>query len=110
MARWDKILSLPVQNPPTLEFSSADLVWSTVEGWHENIDRVALIPYVRVDDFVRGESNNKECPTRFHVEARRKRTLKTSCKPKVDGILEYILYVSSIHFHKLVSICFLSLA
>ncbi|CAK9146206.1 unnamed protein product [Ilex paraguariensis] len=92
MARWDEILSLPVQNPPTLEFSSADLVWSRVEGWRDNIDRLALIPFARVDDFVRGESANKDCPTRFHVEARRRRPPEMAYKPKVDGILEYILY------------------
>lgn len=92
MARWDEILSLPVQNPPTLEFASVDLVWSKVEGWRDKLDRVALIPFARVDDFVRGESSNKDCPTRFHVEARRRRSTSTSCKPKVDGILEYILY------------------
>ncbi|XVF33584.1 hypothetical protein REPUB_Repub17cG0180700 [Reevesia pubescens] len=92
MARWDEILSLPVQNPPTLEFSAHDLVWSKVEGWRDNIDRVALIPFARVDDFVRGESSNKDCPTRFHVEARRRRPPKAPYKPKVDGILEYILY------------------
>ncbi|KAI7746540.1 hypothetical protein M8C21_004682 [Ambrosia artemisiifolia] len=92
MARWDEILSLPVQNPPTLEISASDLVWSKVEGYRDNMDRLALIPFARVDDFVRGESNNKDCPTRFHVEARRRRSPKMSCKPKVDGILEYILY------------------
>ncbi|XP_021802802.1 uncharacterized protein LOC110755505 [Prunus avium] len=92
MARWDEILSLPVQSPPTLEFSSADIVWSKVEGWRDNKDRVALIPFARVDDFLRGESANKECPTRFHVEARRRRQAKTPYKPKVDGVLEYILY------------------
>ncbi|KAJ0769609.1 uncharacterized protein LOC110930550 [Helianthus annuus] len=92
MARWDAILSLPVQNPPTLEFSACDLVWSKVEGYRDNMDRLALVPFARVDDFVRGESNNKDCPTRFHVEARRRRSAKTDSKPKVDGILEYILY------------------
>lgn len=92
MARWDEILSLPVQNPPTLEFSSADIVWSKVEGWRDNIDRVALIPFARVNDFVRGESSNKDCPTRFHVEARRRRPPQAAYKQKVDGILEYILY------------------
>lgn len=91
MARWDEIFSLPVQNPPTLEFSSADLVWSKVEGWRDNMDRVAVIPFARVGDFVRGESSNKECPTRFHVEARRRRALKAPFKAKVDGVLEYIL-------------------
>lgn len=91
MARCDEILSLPVQSPPSLEFSSADLTWSRVEGWRDTIDRVALIPFDRVDDFVRGESLNKDCPTRFHVEARRRRPPQMAHKPKVDGILEYIL-------------------
>ncbi|KAL3603963.1 hypothetical protein D5086_004822 [Populus alba] len=79
-------------NPPTLEFSASDIIWSKVEGWRDNLDRLALIPFARVDDFVRGESANKECPTRFHVEARRRRPPQTSYKQKVDGILEYILY------------------
>ncbi|XP_072955921.1 uncharacterized protein [Typha angustifolia] len=92
MARWDEILTLPVQNPPTLEFSAAEITWSRVEGWRESMDRLALIPFSRVNDFVRGESNKKECPTRFHVEARRRRPLEMAYKPKVDGILEYILY------------------
>lgn len=91
MARWDEILTLPVQNPPTPEFSAIDLVWSRVGGWREKIDRLALIPFSRVNDFVRGEANNKECPTRFHVEARRRRPLEMGYKLKVDGILEYIL-------------------
>lgn len=91
MARWDQILSLPVQNPSSLEFSAAELVWSKVEGWRDTVDRVALIPFARVDDFVRGESANKDCPTRFHVEARRKRSMESAHKVKVDGILEYIL-------------------
>lgn len=92
MARWDAILSLPVQSPSTLEFSASDLVWSKVEGWRDNIDRVALIPFARVDDFIRGEASNKDCPTGFHVEARRQRHAKASYKVKVDGVLEYILY------------------
>lgn len=92
MTRWDEILTLPVQNPTILEFSAADITWSMVEGWKDSMDRLALIPFSRVGDFVRGESNNKECPTRFHVEARRRRSPTMTCKPKVDGILEYILY------------------
>ncbi|XP_047056295.1 uncharacterized protein LOC124662512 [Lolium rigidum] len=92
MARWDEILTLPVQNPTTLEFSAADITWSMVVGWKDSMDRLALIPFTRVNDFVRGESNNTECQTRFHVEARRRRRPTMKCKPKVDGILEYILY------------------
>ncbi|CAH8357164.1 unnamed protein product [Eruca vesicaria subsp. sativa] len=92
MARWDQIFSLPVQNPTLPEFSSADLVWSKVEGYRDNIDRLALIPYTRVRDFVRGESSNKDCPTSFHVEARRHKSKAKKYKAKVDGILEYTLY------------------
>ncbi|GKB87931.1 hypothetical protein Tco_0960203 [Tanacetum coccineum] len=92
MPRWDEIRSLPVQNPSTMEFASCDLVWSKIEGPCGNLDRLALIPFHRVDDFVRGESSNKDCPTRFHVEARRKHSTKMRYKPKADGILEYILF------------------
>ncbi|GJW75060.1 putative RNA-directed DNA polymerase [Tanacetum coccineum] len=92
MTRWDEIRSLPVQNPSTMEFASCDLVWSKIEGPCGNLDRLALIPFHRVDDFVHGESSNKDCPTRFHVEARRKHSTKMPYKPKADGILEYILF------------------
>ncbi|CAI9111996.1 OLC1v1012352C1 [Oldenlandia corymbosa var. corymbosa] len=89
MAGLDKNLCLPVQSPPGLEFSSKDLAWSTVEGWHGGIDRVCFIPFAGLDDFVRGESANEDCPTTFHIEARRKQP----CRPKCDGsgILEYAL-------------------
>ncbi|KAK9095881.1 hypothetical protein Sjap_021378 [Stephania japonica] len=89
MARWDKILSLPVQSPPKFEFSSADLEWSKVEGWSDNIEKVAFIPFDRVDDFLNGESANKDYPTRFYVEARRR---GHSSKEKVDGVLEFTMY------------------
>ncbi|KAL9228833.1 hypothetical protein vseg_004371 [Gypsophila vaccaria] len=92
MARWDEILSLPVQSPPTLEFSASDLVWSKVEGCKEIIDRVALIPFSRVNDFIKGESSNKDCPTGFHVLSRRRRRYDSTSKVKVDSILDYILY------------------
>lgn len=92
MARWDDILTLPVQEPSTIQFSSSDLNWFKVEGWRQNVDDVALIPFTRVEDFVKGESSSVECPTRFRVEARRKKAEGSSYKPRVDGYLEYILY------------------
>ncbi|XP_057504762.1 uncharacterized protein LOC130788225 [Actinidia eriantha] len=58
-------------------------------------DDVALIPYARVDDFVKGESANAECPASFRVESRRKRPEGSVSKPRVDGYLEYTLYVST---------------
>ncbi|KAF9608541.1 hypothetical protein IFM89_009907 [Coptis chinensis] len=93
MARWDKILSLPVQSPPKFEFSSADLEWAKVEGWSDNIEKVAFIPFDRVDNFLSGESANKDFPTRFYVEARRSPKIRVHpSKEKVDGVIEFAMY------------------
>lgn len=92
MPRMEDILSLPVQDPPYAEFSAAHLNWVKVEGGRQGGDDIALIPFARVDDFVKGESSNAECPARFRVESRRKRLEGSLNKPRVDGYLEYTLY------------------
>ncbi|KAF6147702.1 hypothetical protein GIB67_003033 [Kingdonia uniflora] len=89
MSRWDNLLALPIQSPMKLEFSSADLEWSKVDGWSDSIEKVAFIPFDRVDHFLEGEGKNKEYPTRFFVEARRK---GYSSKEKIDGVLEFTMY------------------
>lgn len=66
--------------------------WVKVEGGRQGGGDVALIPFSRVDDFVKGESANVECPASFRVESRRKRTEGSVSKPRVDGYLEYTLY------------------
>ncbi|PIA42565.1 hypothetical protein AQUCO_02000185v1 [Aquilegia coerulea] len=92
MARMEDILNLPVQDPPCAEFSSAHINWVKVEGGRQGGDDIALIPFSRVDDFVKGESANSECPARFRIESRRKRSEGSVSKPRVDGYLEYTLY------------------
>ncbi|KAI3923717.1 hypothetical protein MKW98_011347 [Papaver atlanticum] len=92
MPRMEDILNLPVQDPPCAEFSAALINWVKVEGGRQGGDDVALIPFSRVDDFVKGESANVECPASFRVESRRKRTEGSVSKPRVDGYLEYTLY------------------
>lgn len=92
MARMQDILNLPLQDPPCAEFSAADLNWVKVQGGRQGGDDIALIPYARVDDFVKGESSNAECPANFRVESRRKRREGSISKPRVDGYLEYTLY------------------
>ncbi|KAK2976423.1 hypothetical protein RJ640_007461 [Escallonia rubra] len=87
----ESILSIPVQNPPREEFSSADLNW-TKFGTAERHDDVALIPYARVDAFIIGECSNVECPTRFHIERGRKRSKGSLKKFKSDEYLEYRMY------------------
>ncbi|RZC75316.1 hypothetical protein C5167_050798 [Papaver somniferum] len=77
---------------PCAEFSAALINWVKVEGGRQGGDDVALIPFSRVDDFVKGESANVECPASFRVESRRKRTEGSVSKPRVDSYLEYTLY------------------
>ncbi|KAL3500469.1 hypothetical protein ACH5RR_039562 [Cinchona calisaya] len=92
MPRMEDILSLPVQDPPCAEFSAAHLNWVHVQGGRQGGDDIALIPFCRVDDFVKGESNNAKCPASFRIESRRKRREGSVRKPRVDGYLEYTLY------------------
>ncbi|KAM3688004.1 hypothetical protein ACB098_10G120600 [Castanea mollissima] len=92
MPRMEDILSLPVQDPPCAEFSAAQMKWVKVEGGRQGGDDIALIPFARVDDFVKGESSNAECPASFRIESRRKRPEGSISKPRVDGYLEYTLY------------------
>ncbi|KAI8023835.1 hypothetical protein LOK49_LG03G02046 [Camellia lanceoleosa] len=58
MPRMEDILNLPVQDPPFTEFSAAHLNWVKVEGGRQGGDDIALIPYARVDNFVKGESED----------------------------------------------------
>ena len=97
----EDILSLPVQDPPCAEFSAAQIKWVKVEGGRQGGDDIALIPFARVDDFVKGESSNAECPASFRIESRRKRPEGSISKPRVDGYLEYTLYVIHVNFNPL---------
>lgn len=94
MARMEDMLSVPVQDPPYAEFSAIHLNWVKVEGGRQGGDDIALIPFSRVDDFVKGESSNPDCPANFRVESRRKRPEGSLSKPRVDAYLEYTLYVT----------------
>ncbi|KAJ7945235.1 SWIM zinc finger family protein [Quillaja saponaria] len=87
----ESVFSLPVQDPPEEDFCSADLTW-TKFGTAEHQDDVALIPYDRVDAFIIGECSIVECPTRFHIERGRKRTMGSLKEYKDDEYLEYRQY------------------
>ncbi|KAH1252917.1 hypothetical protein GmHk_04G009739 [Glycine max] len=91
MPRMEDILNLPVQDPLYPEFSAAHINWVKLEGGRQGGDDIALIPFARVDDFVKGESSNPECPASFRIESRRKRPVGSIAKPRVDGYLEYTL-------------------
>ncbi|XP_037496949.1 uncharacterized protein LOC105628473 isoform X3 [Jatropha curcas] len=92
MPRMEDILNLPVQDPPCAEFSASHIKWVKIEGGRQGGDDIALVPFSRVDDFVKGESSNVECPASFRIESRRKRSEGSISKPRVDGYLEYTLY------------------
>eukprot|EP01018_Ginkgo_biloba_P040190 Gb_37568 [translate_table: standard] len=92
MPRMEDILNLPVQDPASAEFSASQLTWVKVDGGRQGGDDIALIPFSRVGDFVRGESTNVECPASFRIESRRKRAEGSLSRPRVDGYLEYTIY------------------
>lgn len=91
MPRMEDILNLPVQDPICPEFSAAHINWVKLESGSQGGDVIALIPFTRVDDFVKGESSNPECPASFRIESRRKRPVGSIARPRVDGYLEYTL-------------------
>ena len=90
MAIVESVGEIPLQDPPEEEFCAADRTW-TKFGNAEHHDEVALIPYDRVDAFIIGECTNVECPTRFHIERGRKRTIGSLKEYKDDEYLEYRL-------------------
>ncbi|XP_011621857.1 uncharacterized protein LOC18430096 isoform X2 [Amborella trichopoda] len=92
METVDSILDLVVQNPPNEEFSSADITWSKIQKDKDQTDDVALIPYKRVEEFIKGECSKVECPTRFHIERGRKRPKGSLKSYQSDEYLEYRLY------------------
>ena len=90
MSVIESIANIPLQDPTKEEFCSADLTWNKF-GNAEHHDDVALIPYERVDSFMVGESLNVECPTQFHIERARRRSLGSLKDYKDDEYLEYRL-------------------
>ncbi|RRT50122.1 hypothetical protein B296_00051941 [Ensete ventricosum] len=83
---------LPVQDPPTDEFTASDLTWTKYGSSEHHVDDVALVPYDRVDAFISGECSNPEHPTRFHIERGRKRERGSLKECKSDEYLLYRLY------------------
>uniref|UniRef100_A0A1D1XQP4 L-ascorbate peroxidase 1, cytosolic n=2 Tax=Anthurium amnicola TaxID=1678845 RepID=A0A1D1XQP4_9ARAE len=88
----DSIVDIPIQDPPSEEFSAADLTWTKFGTTEHHVDDAALIPYSRVDAFIAGECSNVECPTRFHIERGRKRPRGSLKEYKSDDYLIYRLY------------------
>ncbi|KAI6680081.1 hypothetical protein NL676_033962 [Syzygium grande] len=87
-ARMEDILNHPVQDPPCAEFSASQLKWVKILGGRQGGDDVALIPFARVEDFVKGESSNADCPASFRIESRRRRREGSTNKPRSQ---EFIL-------------------
>lgn len=89
---------LPVQDPPTEEFTASDLTWTKYGSSEHHVDDVALVPYDRVDAFIGGECSNPEHPTRFHIERGRKRERGSLKECKSDEYLLYRLWVLKFSF------------
>ncbi|KAG5031014.1 hypothetical protein JHK85_014996 [Glycine max] len=76
------ILNLPVQDPLCPEFSAAHINWVKLEGGRQCGDNIALIPFARVDDFVKGESSNPPMPCEFSRRIKKEETCRKHCQTK----------------------------
>ncbi|KAH9320816.1 hypothetical protein KI387_015455, partial [Taxus chinensis] len=71
-SKWSNIINLQVQEFKDKEtFSSLDMTWTEIRCHVGSIDRVALIPYNRICDFIRGEENHPDTLCKFVCKANR---------------------------------------
>jgi len=88
MRKWEEISELKVQYPKVMiEFSAKDLTWKDVNG-----NKVAIIPYSRLSDFISGEQSIEDAPTQFVVKTRRVKQAEEIKHCRVDTYLEYAIY------------------
>ena len=64
--KWSSIMDIEVQDLSQKDiFSSVGMRWSEVLKEDKSVDRVAIIPYSRVPDFIKGEQINLDAPCSF---------------------------------------------
>ena len=87
MGKWEEINELEVEDlEDMVELFVEDLTWTEIRG-----DQVAIIPYCRLQDFIRGEQVREPAPTQFVVHTRRTRKLEEIKKIHFDTYLEYTM-------------------
>ena len=87
MGKWEEINELEVEDPEDMvEFFAEDLTW--MEIWD---DQVAVIPYCRLQDFIKGEKVRENSPIQFFVQTRRTRKVEEIEKIQFDTYLEYAM-------------------
>eukprot|EP01018_Ginkgo_biloba_P032307 Gb_10547 [translate_table: standard] len=69
------------------EFSSKDMTWKFIGE-----DRIALIPYSRLDDFIVREQMNVDAPCHFVVKQRRNNDIEENSTYKANAFIEYVIY------------------
>eukprot|EP01018_Ginkgo_biloba_P029619 Gb_01440 [translate_table: standard] len=55
-------------------------------------DRIALIPYSRLEDFIAGEEMNADAPCHFVVKQRRSNDIQENSVYKASAFLEYVIF------------------
>ena len=87
MGKWEEINEFEVEDPEDMvEFSAEDLTWMEIWG-----DQVAIIPYCRLQDFIKGEKVRETYLTQFVVHTRRTRKVEENEKIQFDTYLEYAM-------------------
>ena len=89
MRKREKINELEVEDPEDMvEFFAEDLTWTKIWG-----DQVAIIPYCRLQDFIKGEQVRETYPTQFVVHTWRTWKVEEIEKIQFNTYLEYAMWV-----------------
>lgn len=87
MKKWERINELEVEDPKDMiEFSAEDLTWTEING-----NQVAIIPYCRLDDFIRGEESSERAPTQFLLASQQSKKAEDIRQTYFSTYLEYIM-------------------
>jgi hypothetical protein len=81
-------LAETVQHPPIGPFQREDLIWkahrTSSRGVHQDSE-IAVIPWIRLQDFVVGEQNNENFPCKFIKETLKVNKLGTLLQPRANS-------------------------
>eukprot|EP01018_Ginkgo_biloba_P016714 Gb_33502 [translate_table: standard] len=85
--KWSEIMVLEIQEfLDCHDFYSNDMTWKTIGE-----DRIAMIPYSRLENFIAGEEMNADAPCHFVVKQRRSNDIQENYVYKASAFMEYAM-------------------
>lgn len=91
--KWSVILNQQVQDLSGKNvFSQTDLMWNEIRRLDKSVDRVALIPYSRLPDFIKGEEMNPDAPCKFIRRQMRSHEVLDNSSLRISSSNVYAVY------------------